>query len=49
MEIPIHETISEPFFFPAGLVEQHVLITGVVYGLQRQMVTVFNVCVLMFC
>lgn len=49
MEIPIHETISEPFSFPAGLVEQHVLIAGVEYGLRRQMVTVFHVCVLIFC
>lgn len=48
MEIPIHETIAE-LFFPAGLVEQHVLIIGVVYDFQRQMVIVFNVCVLMFC
>lgn len=37
------------FFFPAGLVEQHVLIIGVVYSFQRQMVIVFNVCVLMLC
>lgn len=48
MEIPIHETSSENFF-PAERVEQHVLIIGVVYGFQRQMVIVFKVCVLMLC
>lgn len=39
----------QSFFFPVGLVEQDVRIIGGVYGFQRQMVIVFNVCVLVFC